>query len=64
MILAQWVIIGCAVRVNASERVMVGDKLVQERRGNSSMGGVRKGVVVVVMAWSFILVWVDVVGCG
>ena len=45
---------------------MVGDKLVQERRWDSSMGGVRKGVVVVVvvMAWSFILVWVDVVGCG
>ena len=46
---------------------MVGDKLVQERRWDSSMGGVRKGmvvVVVVVMAWSFILVWVVVVGCG
>jgi len=43
----------------ALERVMVGDKLVQERRWDSSMGGVRKGVVVaVVMAWSFILVWV------
>ena len=44
---------------------MVGDKLVQERRWDSSMGGVRKGVVVVVvMAWSFILVWVVVAGCG
>ena len=42
---------------------MVGDKLVQERRWDSSMGGVRKGVVVV-MAWSFILVWVVVAGCG
>ena len=41
---------------------MVGDKLVQERRWDSLMGGVRKGVVV--MAWSFILVWVVAVGSG